>query len=312
MSKNLNLKKVIKVSYLNYRKSSVFRVFRDSYACECFTYLYILHNLIWPYYNFWFNFLIVLIVLLRSFHPYIFLRFSSVLAFLFFCLRFLICVFSLISPLGFEFLFLFFGGPWFFPWLISLLHRLVRLILWCYYYFTPWEFFTSALADGFPVEFEWQQVSKNSQNSSQYSVRSQQCSSLYSIHLSRPSSPCNNPLVTVTRVPITIGIIVTFMFHSFFKAEILISLFAILSILHCGPPGQQSPQFGKFSFSWLFLGPVVWPRLGHPFVSQNPRGVCASHSSGQILGCAYTICSYGQTSISCTIPSGSPCPPCRA
>ena len=34
-----------------------------------------------------------------------------------------------------------------------------------------------------------------------------------------------------------------------------------------------------------------------PFVFQNPRGVCVSHSPGQTLGCTYTICSYGQTSI---------------
>ena len=46
-------------------------------------------------------------------------------------------------------------------------------------------------------------------------------------------------------------------------------------------------------------------RFGDPVVSQNPRGVCASHSLGQILGCAYTIFLYGQTSPSCTIPSGS-------
>ena len=32
---------------------------------------------------------------------------------------------------------------------------------------------------------------------------------------SKPSSPFNNPLVTVQSAPITIGIIVTFMFHSF-------------------------------------------------------------------------------------------------
>ena len=31
------------------------------------------------------------------------------------------------------------------------------------------EFFTSALADGFSVEFEWQQVSSSLQDSSQYS-----------------------------------------------------------------------------------------------------------------------------------------------
>ena len=35
---------------------------------------------------------------------------------------------------------------------------------------------------------------------------------------SKSSSPFNNPLVTVTKAPITIGIIVTFMFHSFFNS----------------------------------------------------------------------------------------------
>ena len=34
--------------------------------------------------------------------------------------------------------------------------------------------------------------------------------------VSKSSSPFNNPLVTVPKVPITMGIIVTFMFHSFF------------------------------------------------------------------------------------------------
>ena len=35
---------------------------------------------------------------------------------------------------------------------------------------------------------------------------------------SKSSSPFNNPLVTVLKAPITIGIIVTFMFHSFFNS----------------------------------------------------------------------------------------------
>ena len=40
-------------------------------------------------------------------------------------------------------------------------------------------------------------------------------------------------------------------------------------------------------FCWLLLGLVVWPRLGDPVVSQNPKWVRVSHSPGQILGCAY-------------------------
>ena len=46
------------------------------------------------------------------------------------------------------------------------------------------EFFTSALADGLSVELEWQQVSSSLQDSSQYSGRSQKCSSLDGIHSS--------------------------------------------------------------------------------------------------------------------------------
>ena len=38
--------------------------------------------------------------------------------------------------------------------------------------FTPLEFFTSVLADGFSLEFEWQQVSTSLQDSSQDSGRS--------------------------------------------------------------------------------------------------------------------------------------------
>ena len=34
--------------------------------------------------------------------------------------------------------------------------------------------------------------------------------------ISKPFNPFNNPLVTVPKAPITIGIIVTIMFHSFF------------------------------------------------------------------------------------------------
>ena len=35
---------------------------------------------------------------------------------------------------------------------------------------------------------------------------------------SKSSRPFNNPLVTVPKAPITIGLIVTFMFHSFFNS----------------------------------------------------------------------------------------------
>ena len=46
------------------------------------------------------------------------------------------------------------------------------------------EFFTSALADGFSLEFEWLQVSSSLQNSSQYSGHSQLCYSWDGLHSS--------------------------------------------------------------------------------------------------------------------------------
>ena len=61
--------------------------------------------------------------------------------------------------------------------LLSLLLLLLLLLL-----FTPLEFFTSVLADGFSLEFEWQQVSSSLQDSSKYSGRPQQCCRLDSLY----------------------------------------------------------------------------------------------------------------------------------
>ena len=54
----------------------------------------------------------------------------------------------------------------------------------CYNIFFSMEFFTSALADGLSLVFEWQQVSSSLQDSFQYSSRSQQFYSLDSLHSS--------------------------------------------------------------------------------------------------------------------------------
>ena len=70
---------------------------------------------------------------------------------------------------------------------------------------------------------------------------------------------------------------------------------------------QNSESSLFFFFCWSLYGLVVWLGLGDLFISQNSRGVCASHSPGQQLSCAYTICSNGQISISFKIPSGSLC-----
>ena len=112
---------------------------------------------------------------------------------------------------------------------------------------------------------------------------------------------CTNPSVTVPCVPITIGIIVTFMFHSFFqfssKVQVLIFIFTFFQFYSVFSRDSQISNLGSSLFCCLSLCLVVWPRFSDPFVCQNPRGDCASHSPGNILGCAYIIYSYGQISI---------------
>ena len=74
---------------------------------------------------------------------------------------------------------------------------------------------------------------------------------------SKSSCPFNSPLVIVAHAPIMIGIIVTFMFHSFFlipwQDRDTYPSFHFLSVLFCGHPVQQSRQFGNFLFFFLLL-----------------------------------------------------------
>ena len=102
-------------------------------------------------------------------------------------------------------------GFYYFEWNIIELKRLLLLLL-------ELEFFTSVLADGLSLEFEWQQVSRTL-----LSILAVLNNAVVWMVSTRPptsksSSPLNNPLVTVPKAPITIGITVTFMFHSFFNS----------------------------------------------------------------------------------------------
>ena len=120
--------------------------------------------------------------------------------------------------------------------------------------------------------------------------------------LSKSFSPYTKPLVTVTtNTPITIGITVTLMFHNFFSSlarSRYLTHFWLSFSSTLWSVGKAKSTFRQvlffFFLFWLLQGLVVWSRLGDRFVFQNPREVCVSHSSGRILGCVYTICSYGQ------------------
>ena len=78
---------------------------------------------------------------------------------------------------------------------------------------------------------------------------------------SKSSRPFNNPFVTVPNVPITIGTIVTFMFHSFLKfsskVEVLILLFTFLQIYSVVCRDSKVNNFAD-SLSFVVVYYEVW------------------------------------------------------
>ena len=77
---------------------------------------------------------------------------------------------------------------------------------------------------------------------------------------SKSSSPFSNPLVTVPNAPITIGIIVTSMFHSFFnslaRVKVLILLFTFFQFYSVDSQDSKVDYFASslfFFFFWLII-----------------------------------------------------------
>ena len=108
--------------------------------------------------------------------------------------------------------------------------------------------------------------------------------------LPKSPRPFINPLVTVPKAPIPIGIIVTFTFHSFFncRGRGTYLSFYILSVLFCGQPGQQCWHFCRFSFFFLLViirsglqAEIRWS----VYMSKSQRSLCVSFSwTGVWLG----------------------------
>ena len=102
--------------------------------------------------------------------------------------------------------------------------------------------------------------------------------------------------MTVQKAPITIRIIVTFKFHSFFSSQARFTYLSFtslhfLSVLFCGQPGEQSPQFCKFSFSLL-----IFIRSGLPaeirwsiWMSKSHRSLSMSFSMTDGRLCIYHL-----------------------
>ena len=135
------------------------------------------------------------------------------------------------------------------------------------------DFHQPELADSLSLKFEWQQSPSSLQDSSQYFI---------------------NPLVTVPRAPIMIGINVTFKFHSFFSSLVrsrYLSFFSLSFNFTLWSAGTaKSTILQILFFCWLLLVLVVWPGLSDPFVWQNPRGVlCVSFSRTEFGLCTYHV-----------------------
>ena len=110
---------------------------------------------------------------------------------------------------------------------------------------------------------------------------------------SMSSSPFSNPLVIVLEAPITIGIIVTCMFHSFFNSlarSRYLSFFShSFSLILWLARIAKSTLLQFLFFCLLLLGLVFWLRFGDPSECHCPIGVYVCYFLGQVLGCAYTI-----------------------
>ena len=111
---------------------------------------------------------------------------------------------------------------------------------------------------------------------------------------SKSSIPFSNPLVTVPNAPIAISIIV--MFHSFFNSlarSRYLSFFShSFSFILWSAGSAKSTILQVLFFCWLLIGLDLWPRLADPCVCQSSIGVYVCYFLGQVLDCAYTICSY--------------------
>ena len=133
--------------------------------------------------------------------------------------------------------------------------------------------------------------------------------------ISKSPSLCFNPLVTIPSALVTSGITTgSKVFFSSLARSMYLSLFSFCFSFTPWSAGTAKSTIRRVLFLLLsFVGyrslKLSWPRLDDPFVSQNPKELCASHFLGWILGCAYTYCSYDQIQTSCTVPRRSPFPP---
>ena len=114
--------------------------------------------------------------------------------------------------------------------------------------------------------------------------------------ISKSSSPFMKPLVSVPRAPTTINIATNFRFHIFFNslARSRYLFFAFFFQLYSMVSGHTKVHNSTNSLCFLLimirsglLAEIRWSAC----MSKSHRSLC--HFLGPVVGCAYTICSYG-------------------
>ena len=126
---------------------------------------------------------------------------------------------------------------------------------------------------------------------------------------SKSSRHFNNPLVTVPNALITIGTIVTFMFHSFLFNSLArsryLSFFSLSFRFILWSAGTAKSTILQIFFLLLIImRSGLLDRIRWSVCMLKSHRSYASHFLGQAPGCAYTICLYGRIEISGTFPSG--------
>ena len=111
---------------------------------------------------------------------------------------------------------------------------------------------------------------------------------------SKSSRPFNNPLVTVSKAPTTIGIIVTFMFHSFFNSLARSRYLSFIShsfSLILWSAGRAKSIILQILFLLLIilrsglLAEIRWPMC----MSKSHRSLCVSFSRTDAGLCIYHL-----------------------
>ena len=128
---------------------------------------------------------------------------------------------------------------------------------------------------------------------------------------SKSSRPFNNPLVIVPKAPITIGTIVTFMFHSFFNSlarSRYLSFFAHSFRFILWSAETAKSTILKILFFLLIIissGLLAGIRWSVHMLKSH-RSLCVSFSRTSPGLCIYHLLVWSNL-ISWTFPSGSPC-----